>query len=452
MKFLHPFLLVLVGNVVSHSADDKVLEDEDLSLPDLEKTDVLDAPSWSISGNAKFENGRIIMTTGQNTHSYLTNDYELAYDSWTVESIFRSMGDYGQTSSSFTLSLTNEHSNADSSFFGSSSIFKGLKVVVDSDSKDGSSVHAYLNDGTIDFSKLTKEQLYSKSFGSCLLSYQESQVPTTLRISSYAGIFLVQVNNKVCVQTKSIKIPKTYKISLNAFTSSSSQEIFELFRLKTYGGVISEIIENQGKTAPRANKAETNKHTITEPEIEVNKPEIKPNNLQLSEFLSTIEDIQKSNDELLIYFQKFEDKINELSKISASEPKGRPELSHIAEQSTNIQKLVTSLNGFNDKFQKIEAKLINFDGILKSEIDSLASRIDQIHDFISGLKDHNKLINGLNNNINYLVKAEKENQTNLAISNLISGLKYLLLPILLVITVLSFYTYSLRHEIKQKLL
>lgn len=439
--------------VAAHSAEDAKLVDHDISLPDLETLEVLDAPNWNFQGDAKFEDGRILLTPGSNTKSLISNEYEVAYDSWTIEAVFRSMGSFGKTSSGLSLNFVKDHNLKDTSFFGGSSKFEGLKVVVDSDSTQGSSVHAFLNDGSIDFSKLSKDELYDHAFGSCLLPYQESQVPTTLRISSYSGSLLIQTNNQVCLKTKKIKSMKDYKVSIAASASATSKEVFELFRLKTYGGVLSEVLENEGKSAQRA-EVVTEYIQLDEEDKPIGKTTQPPATALGNEYVDSIREIQKANKELLDIFHSLEAKVNGLSTIASSgKGKGQVDFSFLEEHSKHLSSLSVNVLKLEEKLSKMDARLYNLERSFNVDIGSLTSSVNQLKsDFTIQLRDNSRTLTELNKNIELLVQNGKDNQADQTIHDLVSGLKYLIFPILLISALLSFFTYSLRHEIKQKLL
>ncbi len=395
----------------------------------------------------------MILTPKANTKGSLTNDLELSYDSWTIETIIRSAGAFGKTNSGVSLRYIAEH-NDDTSFFGGPGKFEGLNIVVDSDGPTGSTIRGYLNDGTIDYSKLG-DKIYENSFGSCLAAYQDSQVPFTLRVVYYNGILTVQVDNKVCMKTKQVKLPKNYKVGFSASTGSQHEQ-FELLRLKTYGGVLSEVLDNE-------NIAATQPKVITEyvqldkdgkPMGKVEKPKESkvstPDDVSLSHLLSTIDQIQLSNKELLNNFVQMDNKLTGLSITSSSGKKA--DLSYLEDYTLKIKVLSDRVLSLETTLNQFDSKIATLERLLRSEINTLTGTINKVAaDNVNQLRENEHSIEELSKNIQFLVYSEKEKQEN-PITELVSGLKFLIIPILILTILLIMFTFRLRHDIKSKLL
>ncbi|KAH3680966.1 hypothetical protein WICPIJ_008051 [Wickerhamomyces pijperi] len=246
--------ILLPSLTSAHSKEDEALTIPNLSLPDLSKLDYVDSLSitdWDILGDGVFLDGRIILTPEANTKSTLVNKNRFAnQDQWTVELIFRSLNQVGRTGSGLSLQLLNSEYGPDKDadyIFGGA--FDGLNVVVDAESSKANAIHAYLNDGSKGFK--SSENVYDDSFGSCLIGYQDSQVPNTMRVAYSKGEYLlVQIDNRICLKTDKVSLSdiKFFNIYVKALTGSIHEQ-FEILKLKVYEGIITEIQENMDKFA-----------------------------------------------------------------------------------------------------------------------------------------------------------------------------------------------------------
>lgn len=394
------------------------------------------------------------MTPEANTKGSLTNNLEVPYDSWTIETIVRSVGAFGKTASGVSLRYINKHID-DTSFFGGPGLFQGLNVIVDSDGPSGSTIRGYLNDGTVDFSKLG-DKLYDNSFGSCLIAYQNSQVPFTLRIVYYSGILTVQVDNKVCFKTKQVSLPKNYRVGFSAATGNEHEQ-FELLRLKTYGGVLSEVLDNDNlaATQPKVIREYVQLGEDGKPIGKIEKPTPKETtasgDVSVSHLLNTIDQLQASNKELLNRFSQIDNKLTGLS-ITSSSGKKAADLSYLEEYTLKVKTLSDRVLSLETELKQFDSKLSTLERLFRTELNTLVGSVNKMSaDSINQLRENEQSIEELSKNIQFLVYSEKEKQEN-PITELVSGLKFLIIPILILIVVLILFTYRLRHDIKTKLL
>lgn len=446
-------LLLLLPLALAHTENDISLEVQDLCLPDLASLDILSPPStysqpkdntlltsseWEIGGSAEFKEGRIILTPDASTVGVLTNPHVLNFPSWTVEVIFRSRLLKGKHNGALSLKYTKDTSRAvwDST--------DGLNVVVDSNGHMGSAVHAFLGDGTTDLGSLGEEK-YNEAFGSCIFHYQDSSVPNTLRISYYDGLLVVQANNRVCLRTTNVKLPQGYKVGLVA-QSGELHEQFELLRLKTYAGVISEVFENDKIPAnqPRYVTKYVKVDEEAQQQEKVTKiPEGQDSLKDINGLLSTV---KSSNSEIM-------DKFNEMqSKILALSGSESNDLSYLDEQNKKIKQLHASINQLSVHIDTVEIKLEALELNVNTEMNKLVNSVNRLNnDLMNQLRDNEHSVGALSGKIEYLVLSEKEREAN-PVHDLINGLKYLMLPVLGLSLALCFLGYRLRHDIKTKLL
>ncbi|CAD6638051.1 BAH_G0035130.mRNA.1.CDS.1 [Saccharomyces cerevisiae] len=215
------------------------------SLPNLlEVTDQQkEVSQWTLGDKVKLEEGRFVLTPGKNTKGslWLKPEYSIK-DAMTIEWTFRSFGFRGSTKGglAFWLKQGNEGDSTEL-FGGSSKKFNGLMILLRLDDKLGESVTAYLNDGTKD---LDIES--SPYFASCLFQYQDSMVPSTLRLTYNPldnHLLKLQMDNRVCFQTRKVKFmgSSPFRIGTSAI-NDASKESFEILKMKLYDGVIEDSL------------------------------------------------------------------------------------------------------------------------------------------------------------------------------------------------------------------
>lgn len=177
------------------------------------------------------------------------NAYTLG-TSFTAEWTVRSTNHRGKSPGGLALWFVNANSPQDTELFNGPSKFEGLQLLIDNNGELESTLRGQLNDGTQQF---TSANIYDKTFGSCLLAYQDSTVPLTVRLtydSANEHFFKVQVDNRVCFQTKKIHFPaENYKFGITA-TNADNEESFELLQLEVFDGVLEEALK------PNANAME----------------------------------------------------------------------------------------------------------------------------------------------------------------------------------------------------
>lgn len=390
-------------------------------------------PAWEILGDAQFTGGRIILTPSASAVGYLTNNIPLKEDSWTVETVFRSTGLTGQHQGALALKYVAK--DDDKSVWDS---FDGLKVIVDSNSNAGSSIHAFLSDGSVD---LTKPTRYDEAFGSCIIPYQDSQVPNTLRISYYDGFLVVQVNNRVCVKTSRVKLPSGYKLGLMA-QSGPKHEQFEVLTLKAYSGAISEVIENDLLSANQP-KVVTEFVQLDDKGAQVNKIQVEKLAAGIARGRTANDDVlqsvEKMNTELLEKFSTMQSKVLAMSSGSSND------LSYLDDQNKKIEQLHNSIT-------KLSQEMVSFQSSITGEFLKLTTSVKKLNqDNINQLRDNEHSITEISKQIQYLVLSEKQREDD-PIHGMVSGLKYLLLPVLVLSLGLCWMAYRLRHDIKTKLL
>lgn len=397
------------------------------------------------------------MTPKSNSVGALKNPIAMPYDSWTLETIFRAPGKKSTNGGgAFALKYTKE--TTDDVY----QAFDGLNVVVDSESALGGAVHVYLSDGSEALETIKKEERYEKALGSCLLTYDDSDVPNTLRIAYYSDKLVVQINNRVCLKTSKVKLPSNYKVSVNA-ASGSGNERFELLKLKTYSGVISEILDNDGLSAPQPqvvtefvqldNDGEVvdKKVVKQEPETATHHSEPTTHNIKFdSQILHAIESIQKSNDELVENFSSMQSK---LLAMSSGSDNGKVDFSYLEEQNKKLKQISNQVSQLSTKLDDVSSRLTTLESNTRLELSKVVGSVNELSaKNIEQLRDNEHSVTELSKKIDFLILSEKDRAKLTPVTDVVHGLKLLIIPVLAVSVALCFFAYRLRHDIKTKLL
>ncbi|CEP64968.1 uncharacterized protein LALA0_S15e01442g [Lachancea lanzarotensis] len=222
------------------ASNEAVSVNKDFSLLDLVKLEKL--PSTFITGGqAVLEEGRVVLTpkTGSKGSIWAQKEYHLG-ESFTAEWTVRSINHKGKSAGGLAMWFVNSKGTDDLKLYNGPSQFEGLQLLMDNNGELGSTLRAHLSDAS---KKFTGTNIYDETFGSCLLGYQDSTVPLTIRLTYSSGDFpllKVQVDNRVCFQTKKVQLPaQNYKLGVTA-DNADNAESFELLQLEVYDGITEE--------------------------------------------------------------------------------------------------------------------------------------------------------------------------------------------------------------------
>lgn len=208
---------------------------------------------WEIKGSATLNNGRFLLTpekSGRYEGSLWNKNFKLSKKSWTIDFVFRALGEIGKTGNGLVFWLLNDSRGnverlvqADTGLYGGPTRFDGFAIAVDSNGPLGSTLSGYANDGT---GTLTTDSpnFHKLAFGKCIIGYQNSQVPATIRISydEFKHQFKVSIDNKICFETNQFKIPENennFIVGVSAESGlSNKREAFEIFKIQVYKNIL----------------------------------------------------------------------------------------------------------------------------------------------------------------------------------------------------------------------
>ncbi|KAH3903245.1 related to Protein EMP47 [Saccharomycodes ludwigii] len=455
-----PYFITNINSVVvqahesssaHHETSDALLEPI-MSLPDLIKA-TTPPPNYELLYNAILSEGRIILTpkSTNNGAIWSKNSLDNVPNQFTIEWTFRSINYFGKTDGGISfwfIDGSNYEKLEPIDAINGGDIWKDLKfngllLHVDNNGPTGPEVRAILNDGTKTFKDVN--QFHESDFASCLLSYQDSSVPITLRLTydnkDDNSFLKVQVDNKLCFQTRQVSLDNTVlnnkkiKIGVTATNIDRSNinngESFEILKLNYYPTIIDESLIPNVKTMPQPKyvtqiiNKDTGEVTYKEKSIYDDK------NIDMDslyEKLDRIEGKILANDISQLY-QKLEDSV-ELNRL----------------QLKKIDALVSVLSAYsrnNDGSTEQSSGSItedNFQDFIKlnENLEKILSEQERIREFTKQEKNLN--INGGNNGV---IHAD----------DIMYKLTLWIIPLIVIMMVMAYYTFKIRQEIvKTKLL
>jgi len=222
------------------------------SLPELLSLQSIPA-NWISSDETTLEEGRIILTPKKQSKGslWLKSSVKLNKE-FTIEWTVRSVNYEGTSTGGMSLWFISSDKMKDTSLYNGPSKFNGLQILVDNNGPLGQSIRGQLSDGSVVFKK---EGIYDKSFGSCLMGYQGTSVPVTIRLSysenlgrTSSNMLKLQVDNRVCFQTNKINFPRDaasnnglYNVGVSA-DNGNTVESFEVLKMNYYDTVTEEAL------------------------------------------------------------------------------------------------------------------------------------------------------------------------------------------------------------------
>ncbi|KAG7693331.1 hypothetical protein KL930_004065 [Ogataea haglerorum] len=238
--------------------------------------------NWQLYGNVEFNEGRVILTPApsisekdsqQITNGAVWSKNKISSASFSLQLTFRSVGAFGFTGAGLSLWLLDQDPGSDISNFGGPSQFSGLQILLDANEQDlGPVFRVYVNDGS------RKINLAQDYLGAYTYSFQDSQVPSTLKLGYENRKLKITCDNKLLFETDSINLDPYLKnmrvgISAASLRDVKKAEQFEILMFKFFDKVIESLKVEASETlvakhheleqrqARQAQLAEDNKRT-----------------------------------------------------------------------------------------------------------------------------------------------------------------------------------------------
>ncbi|CCH60735.1 hypothetical protein TBLA_0D02310 [Henningerozyma blattae CBS 6284] len=430
---------------ISQGHPDIQHESSEVPLKDFSLDNLLSSSSisskWKLGQDARYNEGRIVLTPKKNSLGslWLTEDVPMNKNAFTLEWTFRSVGYSGPTSGGLSFWILDSAAPIDlkdQSLFNGPSKYDGLQLLVDNSSPVGPTLRGSLNDGSETFNK---QNIYDKTFASCLIGYQDSSVPSTLRLTydrNADNLLKLQVDNKVCFQTRKIKLSPSnanlYRFGVSA-DNSNTAESFEILKMKLYDFVTEDsLIPNvkemaQPKLLTKIIDKASGKEKIVDKEIyDSENSEI--TNYELYRKLDKVEGKLLANDISILE--------KKLSNILEAQQEMRKYVEHL-EKALNVLTTNTINNNGNDN-KDGEAKIVN-DNSNYEDFLAMNTKLEQM------LNEQQK--------IRETTSKQNHMPPGPQVEDVLNKLALWLSPLVIIILVMAYYTFKIRQEIvKTKLL
>ncbi|CAH00419.1 uncharacterized protein KLLA0_D05863g [Kluyveromyces lactis] len=408
------------------AVSDNDILDASHSLPDLVHMNAVPS-DWKTSGGLVLEEGRLRLTPSASSQSSIWHktDYQIK-DSFTIEWTFRSVDFIGKSEGGLSFWLVEGKSAGGTSLFGGPEAFDGLQILVDSNGPVGSSVRGILNDGS---KKLTEKNVYDHSFAYCLLAYQDTTIPTTIRLSydrKNNNLLKLQVDNRVCFQTRQIQFPQNAKMKMGITAKNdANKESFEVLKVHTHNGLTKEV------TIPNVNPMEQPRLVTKIINKDTGKEDVVETDFMKMKGLANKVD----NYELYKKLDKIEGKIlaNDISVINGKL------IGILENQAAHLRKL----EYLSTTLEVIVASMGKEGEVNTESFKDLFVMNDKLEQL---LQDQAK--------IREATKQSMENAGNgVSVDEIVKRLLMWILPLILIVLVMAYYTFKIRQDIvKVKLL
>lgn len=453
-----------------------------LSLPnllDVENIQQLQL-DWKLLDNIRLDTGRLIVGTG--TGSLWMNPGLANSDSeWTVELVFRSNGE-SQRDQQFAnfnaLSLwfldsnervgTNPGGNS-----GGPHIFDGVQVLLSNQESKG--LKLIVNDG----SKIVDGRL-NQVVGNCDFNYWDSTIPFTIRVSYSRSNkwFKIQVDNNLCLKTDAITIPSTdLQLGVTGQIEIGSQEEFEIMKLDIWDHLTPDAIDDHalmgdGATTQQQKDAIEQDHippsqlrqslmerTRKQQELmreqqQQQKQEQKQRHAILSQLQQPEGDSSAPSFDYSVFTGQIDDiisRMNALQENSIYESKVL--LSSFTEVQDVQKKHLVALDEIKDE-------LTVFKATLTQQFSEMLRGMSQLNERVIGeVREHQFSVAEMSKKVDLLMSNHKEvafqYQRGLEnadgtdfVDRLVSKIKWIMIPLVIGVMILTGFLYRLRHDIK----
>lgn len=442
------------------------------SIPNLVTVSSLDeiSPNWIKYDDTEYNEGRIILTPkpphvskneqGFQYGSLWSTESPDDLKSFTIQLTMRSVGGVGFTDAGFSLFLVDE-SSSNSIFdeniekreeqssvghFGGPSIFKGLQISFNMDRPFGSVIKVFLSEGN---KKLDPD---SDFIGAYKYDYQDSDVPTTLKIAYSNKFFKITSNNKLLFETDLVNLNDLLlnKVRLGLCAKSKKNydfhEQFEVLKLTTFDSVTNEMKESNEETLVA-------KHDILLAQHKPKFESFRDQQERLRSKLSTSKDSLSSsivNDDLR------EMKEGILFLLSSLKQQDQTILQQqVFTLSKSLDRLGANFGELYDEFKTLNNKYSELSDMFKKQISLLDNYDTTLRSFDKVLQNQLKSSDNLDSKLSVLsthysnsLNKEKKNTADDSFGKIKSLLYMIFLPVLSLLILVVLWVHKLRNDIK----
>lgn len=469
-----------VDNIDKSNSNDHHDEPGHLSLPNLlQASNINDLDlTWDVVSNIKLDTGRLVIDKNNGgvwSKAHLAN----TGDEWTIEMVFRSSGTskndlaFGDTNglalwlidSSNSLPINDR--NVDN--FGGPSQFDGFQFLINTNEKRGLKI--FNNDGT----KTLKNSI-EQSIGDCTFNYLDSLVPFTVRVS-YSKLrkwFKVQIDNNLCFKTDKIILPddlNDFMFGITGNISPSSQEVYEILKLNVWTHLTGDAIDDHALMSDGHLKIEYKTVTAEEPKDTYIPPSrireslMERNRKHREEILRQQREAQQQGKEdskidLLLNDISFKLENLELRLSSMDSSVGSGETSYDTKVlGAQLKDITTIQTQQQEALSNLQQSYDQFKTTLGHQYAELLQSVSKLNEKVIGeVREHQYSTEELGKKVDLLMSNHKEvayqyqNGNNEFKNNeadlLPSIIRWVLIPVVVGIILLTIVVYRLRHDIK----
>ena len=454
-----------IPNVNINQQDNPGIEQvlESLSLPNLLTIDSISRISNYETSSVIFDQGRILM----NKQGALFSKSFIPSKEFTAEIVFRSSGksqDIQFSDNGLNIWLLDDRKSQ------SLDQYDGLKFAINNVDIQGLKI--FNNDGTNNV-----DNGLDVSIGDCQFRYLESDVPFTLRISYSDKWFKVQVDNNLCFKTDKIKLPQNqnFKLGVTSNTNSQSQETFEILAIKVWDKLTEDALDDHGLMVEGELKVDVKKIVDGSQQIQ-DEDHVKPRVIRESLMERArkhreemeraqnldISNIGSQNNDFLLILDKLnhlEYLVNDLpnSYNPSSQGTKNDQVGGALSQSQNditnaIKETRDTINGLKETFVQQYAQLLQAVSDLNHKV------IGEVREQHYGMEEIGKKVDLLmseHKEVQHQYKKQSE-QMGQKSAHVVSPsdstfdklIKWILIPLMIVLLALVVFVYRLRHDIK----
>ncbi|KAI5970702.1 hypothetical protein CANMA_000293 [Candida margitis] len=438
---------------------------DSLSLPNLLTIDSLSRINNYQLSSVTFDQGRLLM---EQRGSIWSKSFIPSND-FTVEVVFRSSGksqDIQFSDNGLNLWLLDDGKSQ------SLDQYDGFRFAINNVDTQGLKI--FNNDGT-----KNAENGLDVSIGDCQFRYLESDVPFTLRISHSDNWFKVQVDNNLCFKTDRVKLPQNqnFKLGITSNSNPQSQEVFEILSVKVWDKLTEDAVDDHGLMADGELKVDVKK-IVDGSQQQKDEGYVKPSVLRES----LMERARRHREETeRPQQQQQQDKSNQgsqsndfsvvLNKLSHLEylvndlPKNF-DPSSSSSQNDQFDQLVQSQSNINSAIQETrdivndlkETFIQQYAQLLQAVSDLNQKVIGEVREQHFSMEEIGKKVDLLMNEhkeVQYQYRKQNEQRGQESSHTMSSSdsvfdklIKWILVPLMIVLLALVVFVYRLRHDIK----
>lgn len=421
--------------------------------------------NWQTMGSMVLDAGRLVVTEKAGaiwSASTLAN----SRDEWTVEVVFRNsekvdVDDHSFVDTNgFAFWLVQPSSSQLEDFlnYGGPQKYDGFQFLVNN--KNGPGIKIFANDGSRAVANSVDTMV-----GTCGINYLDSMVPFTLRVSYSKSRqwFKVQIDNDLCFKTDLIsfdRLGEDLKFGASASVHPGSQEYWEVLKLNVYEQLTPDAIDDHGIISNGAIKTVTvTENTATQDKEfhpSSNRESLMERSMRMKEQLAQL--AQKEQEQNQGQQQNVHSNLADISfKLSVLEHKLNSDAIKVGDLAIALEDMRRIQGRQLQVLEELRLTYDSYETLLASQYKEIVQSIGQLHEqVISEIKEHHSGVNDINRKVDLLMENHQEIQSQYAGTDTLadfsalfnSMVRWVLLPIVLGIVVLTAFVHRLRKDIK----